>query len=55
MSIVVFTLPDVPSYARLFPGVVRAFTLTECYTVNCLLEPAPQFTLPDPTHIGGFI
>ena len=40
------------SYARLFCGMVHSFTLPE---VNCLLELAPQFTLPDPTHIGGFI
>ena len=39
-----------PSYARLFRGMVRAFTLPE---VNCLLELAPQFTLPDPQR--GFI
>ena len=35
-----------------FGGMVRAFTLPE---VNCRLELAPQFTLPDPTHFGGFI
>ena len=46
-SLDVFTLPNMPSYARLFRGT---FTLPE---VNCLLELAPQFTLPDPTHIGG--
>ena len=45
-------LPNMPSYARLFRGMVRAFTLPE---VNCLLELAPQFTLPDPTHIGGIL
>ena len=41
-----------PSYARLFRGMVRAFTLPE---VNCLLELEPQWTLPDPTHIGGLL
>ena len=37
----VFTLPNMP-YARLFPGMVRAFTLPEVYR---RLELAPQFTL----------
>ena len=41
-----------PSYARLFRCTVRAFTLPE---VNWLLELAPQFALPDPTHIGGLL
>ena len=45
-----FTLPNRPTFARLFRGMGRVFTLLE---VNCLLELAPQFTLPDPTHIGG--
>ena len=45
-----FTLPNMPSYAVFFRGTVRMFTLPE---VNRLLELAPQFTLPDPTHIGG--
>ena len=40
----VFTLPNMPSYGRIFRGTVRAFTLPE---VNCLLELAPQLTLPD--------
>ena len=31
----VFTLPNMPSYGRIFRGTVRAFTLPE---VNCLLE-----------------
>ena len=35
-----------------FPALVRVFTLPE---VSCLLELAPQLTLLDPTHIGGFI
>ena len=39
------------AYARLFRGTVRAITLSE---VNCLLELEPQFTPPDPTHIGVF-
>ena len=26
-----------------------------CPEVSCLLEQAPQFMLPDPTHIGSFI
>ena len=38
-----------PSYARLFPHM-GARILPK---VNCLLELAPQFTLPDPTHRGG--
>ena len=41
-----------PSYARLFPSMVPELTLSK---VNCLLELATKFTLPDPTHIGGFI
>ena len=49
MALDVSTPPDTPSSARLFPGT---FTLPE---VNVLLEPAPQSTLQDPTHIGfGF-
>ena len=34
------------------PVMVHSFTPPE---VNCRLEQAPQFTLLDPTHIGGFI
>ena len=45
-----YTVKYARLYALLFRGTVRAFTLPE---VNCLLELAPQFTLPDPTHIGG--
>ena len=48
----VFTLPNMPPYARLFRGTIRIFILPE---VNCLFELAPQFTLPDPTHIGGLL
>ena len=48
----IFTLPNMPSYARLFRSPVRTFTLPE---VNCLLELEPQFTLPDPTNIGGLL
>ena len=33
-------------------GMVRVFTLTE---VIYRLDFAPQFTLSDPIHIGGFI
>ena len=40
------------SYACLLPGMVRAFTLTKVFY---RLDFAPQFTLSDPTHIGGFI
>ena len=46
-----FTLTNMPSYACLSHGVVCAFTLPE---VDCVLELAPQLTLPDPTHIGLF-
>ena len=45
-------LTNMPSYARLFRGTVRTFTLPE---VNCLLELEPQFTLLGPTHIGGLL
>ena len=37
---------------RLFHGMVHAFTLTK---VIYQPEFAPQFTLLDPSHIGGFI
>ena len=47
----VFTLPNMPSYASLFCGTVLVFTLPG---VNCLLELAPQFTLPDPTHMAVY-
>ena len=48
--VAVFTLPNMPAYARLFRDTACSFTLPE---VNCLLEIAAQFTLPDPTHRGG--
>ena len=38
--------------SRLFPGMVRAFTLTE---ETYRLDFVPQFTLSVPTHIGWFI
>ena len=41
-----------PVLCASFSGMVRAFTLPE---VNCRLELTPQYTLPDPAHIGGFI
>ena len=47
-----FTLPNMPVLCTPFPLHGQVFTLPE---VNCRLELAPQFTLPDPTHIAGFI
>ena len=45
-------MPNRTLYARFFRGTVRAFTLPE---VNCLFELEPQFTRPDPAHIGGLL
>ena len=48
-----FTLSNMPVFlSRLFPGMVRAFTLTE---ETYRLDFVPQFTLSVPTHIGWFI
>ena len=53
----VFTLPNMPVLYFTLPEV--HFTLPEVHftlpEVDYRLELAPQFTLPDPTHIGGFI
>jgi hypothetical protein len=48
----VFTLPNMLLMHAFFPAWFCAFTLPG---VNCRLELAPQFTLLDPTHGGGFI